>query len=211
MINFRIIIFSKEHYPLNGQSLRTANSVNPPNLHKTLHFKALQTLQSISFVVQCLQHRAAGRAPDDSWPVEWLVGSLITPCTLLPVQQHGCTSTDNDLPGTRCKTSPWLLEQSAPVQAQRRGKPVASLAKNEPEVDTASWAEAQRAGSMAKAPSLSFKSATAWKKEVIQNTEKKSSGSYSCRGVCCEWALSMTQRFTCSREVQEVMATLEGI
>lgn len=55
------------------------------------------------------------------------------------------------------------------------------------------------------------------KKEVIQNTEHKSSGSYSCRGtpwhsrdVCWDWALFVMQRYTCT-EVQEVRVTLEGI
>lgn len=49
---------------------------------------------------------------------------------------------------------------------------MASLAKNGPEVGTASWAEAQGAESMAKAPSPSFKSATAGEKGGDTEVEK---------------------------------------
>lgn len=49
---------------------------------------------------------------------------------------------------------------------------MASLAKNGPEVGTASWAEAQGAESMAKAPSPSFESATAGEKGGDTEVEK---------------------------------------
>lgn len=50
---------------------------------------------------------------------------------------------------------------------------MAPLAKNEPKVGTASWAEAQGAESMAKTPSLSFTSATAGEKGGDTETENE--------------------------------------
>lgn len=211
MINFGVIIFSKEHYPLNGQSLGTANSVNPSNLHKTDYIS-----QSISFMVQCLQHRAAGRAPDDSWPMDWLVGSLITPCSCCQLSsmaapqeimiflwhaakpapdfwssQHQCKH--------KADESPWLL---LPRMSPKLVQPVGQRLREQK-----AWPKHHHWASHL--PQLG-------KKEVIQK-QKMSSGSCSCRGtprhstdVCWDWALSIMQRYTC-KEVQEVRVTLEGI